>query len=320
MTSKPFIKWAGGKYTLANTLKAYLPSDFSNRDYFEPMIGGGGMFFNLQPHNAYLSDINPKLILTYKSIKADVESIISHLEIHEENHHSNEDYYYDQRLEFNLQRIYTKEEVAAEEALLQGAPVGESVLDNKELVAAEEALLQGAPVGESVLDNKELAALFIYLNKTCFNGLYRENSKGEFNVPKGRTSSGKVTICDKDNLRNCSNIFQNVEFGCHSYKDILSKLSSHSFIYLDPPYLPVNSASFTKYAKDDFTEQMHYDLKGFCDKLTDIGAKFMMSNSGTPKTKEIYNGYNMNQVLVSRSVGSKSSARKKVSELIITNY
>ena len=274
MTSKPFIKWAGGKYTLANTLKAYLPSDFSNRDYFEPMIGGGGMFFNLQPHNAYLSDINPKLILTYKCIKADVESIINHLKIHEQNHHINEDYYYEKRTEFN----------------------------------------RG-------LDSRyEIAALFIYLNKTCFNGLYRENSKGEFNVPKGRTSSGKVTICDKDKLRNCSNMFKKIEFGCHSYQDILPKLDSESFIYLDPPYLPVNSASFTKYAKDDFTEQMHYDLKEFCDKLMDMGAKFMMSNSGTPKTKEIYNGYNMKQVLVGRSVGSKSSSRKKVSELIITNY
>ena len=274
MTSKPFIKWAGGKYTLANTLKAYLPSDFSNRDYFEPMIGGGGMFFNLQPHNAYLSDINPKLILTYKSIKANVESIINHLEIHEDNHHINEDYYYEKRTEFN----------------------------------------------RGLDSSYEIAALFIYLNKTCFNGLYRENSKGEFNVPKGRTSSGKVTICDKNNLRNCSNIFKKIKFGCHSYLDILPKLDSESFIYLDPPYLPVNSASFTKYAKDDFTEQMHYDLKGFCDKLTDMGAKFMMSNSGTPKTKEIYNGYNMKQILVSRSVGSKSSSRKKVSELIITNF
>ena len=274
MTSKPFIKWAGGKYTLVNTLKAYLPLDFSNRDYFEPMIGGGGMFFNLQPHNAYLSDINSKLILTYKSIKDNVDLIINHLKVHDTNHHLNENYFYDKRLEFN----------------------------------------QG-------LDCRyETAALLIYLNKTCFNGLYRENSKGEFNVPKGRTSSGKVTICDEENLRNCSSIFKNIEFGCHSYEDILPKLNSESFIYLDPPYLPVNSASFTKYAKDDFTEQMHYDLKEFCDKLTDMGAKFMMSNSGTPKTKEIYNGYNMKQILVSRTVGSKSSSRKKVSELIITNF
>ena len=274
MTSKPFIKWAGGKYSLAKTLKDYLPSDFSNRDYFEPMIGGGGMFFNLQPHNAYLSDINSKLILTYKSIKADVESIINHLEIHEENHHINEDYYYEKRTEFN----------------------------------------RG-------LDSRyKIAALFIYLNKTCFNGLYRENSKGEFNVPKGRTSSGKVTICDKDNLKHCSDIFKNIEFGCHSYQDVLPKLNSRSFIYLDPPYLPVNSVSFTKYAKDDFSVQMHYDLKEFCNKLTDMGAKFMISNSETSKTKDIYNGYNMKQILVSRTVGSKSSSRKKVSELIITNF
>lgn len=272
--AKPFIKWAGGKYSLAKTLKDYLPSDFSNRDYFEPMIGGGGMFFNLQPHNAYLSDINSKLILTYKSIKDNVDLIINHLKIHENNHHSNEDYFYDKRLEFNQD-----------------------------------------------LDSRyETAALLIYLNKTCFNGLYRENSKGEFNVPKGRTSSGKVTICDEGNLRNCSATFKNIEFGCHSYEDILPKLNTQSFVYLDPPYLPVNSTSFTKYAKDDFSIQMHFDLKNFCDKLTDIGAKFMLSNSDTSKTREIYEGFNINEILVNRSIGSTSKTRKKAAELIITNY
>ena len=200
--------------------------------------------------------------------------IINHLKVHDTNHHSNEDYYYDQRLEFN----------------------------------------RG-------LDSRyETAALLIYLNKTCFNGLYRENSKGEFNVPKGRTSSGKVTICDEENLRNCSATFKNIEFGCHSYGDILPKLDSDSFIYLDPPYIPINDVSFTKYAKDDFTKQMHFDLKNFCDKLTDIGSKFMMSNSGTPITKEIYDGYHMKEILVNRSLGSKSATRKKANELIVTNY
>ena len=272
--SKPFVKWAGGKYALASTLKEYLPSDFDNLRYFEPMVGGGGMFFRLNLSSAYLSDINEKLINTYQCIKEDVNSVIHHLKSYEKHHHDNDEYYYAQREKFN----------------------------------------------ENSSDKFEMASLFIYLNKTCFNGLYRENSKGEFNVPKGRTSSGTVTICDEDNLVSCSKLFENIEFECHSYEDILPNIDSNSFVYLDPPYLPLNKVSFTKYTKDDFTEQMHFDLKHFCDKLSEEGARFMMSNSDTEKTREIYSRYDMKEILVNRSVGSSSKSRKKAAELIITNY
>ena len=272
--SKPFIKWAGGKFKLAAQLSNYLPENFSNLQYFEPMIGGGGMFFHLKPDSAYLSDINPKLINTYNCIKKDVFSIIDFLKDFENQHYTNEEFYNMQRKRFNFEQ----------------------------------------------LSKIEMAALFIYLNKTCFNGLYRENSKGEFNVPKGRASSGKATICDKENLISCSKLFENINFGCHSYESIFSNLNSSSFVYFDPPYIPLKQDSFTKYAKDDFSVQMHYDLKDFCNKLDNLGVKFMLSNSDTSKTREIYGAFQMNEILVNRSVGSTSKTRKKAAELIITNY
>lgn len=274
MSSKPFIKWAGGKFKLAQHLSNFLPKNFSDLHYLEPMIGGGGMFFYLKPHNAYLSDINPKLINTYNCIKKDVNSVINFLEDFENRHYENEEFYSTQRDRFNFEK----------------------------------------------LSDSEMAALFIYLNKTCFNGLYRENSKGEFNVPKGRASSGKATICDKENLLKCSKLFKNINFGCHSYENILSQVNSKSFVYLDPPYIPLKQDSFTKYAKDDFSIKMHYDLNDFCNKLNGLDAKFMLSNSDTSKTREVYKAFNMNEILANRSVGSSSKTRKKAAELIITNY
>lgn len=273
-SAKPFLKWAGGKFKLAEHLSNFLPKNISDLHYFEPMVGGGGMFFYLKPHNSYLSDINPKLINTYNCIKTDVNSVINFLQDFQDQHYINEEFYYKQRDRFNFNK----------------------------------------------LSDVEMAALFIYLNKTCFNGLYRENSKGEFNVPKGKASSGKTTICDKENLLNCSRLFKNVNFRCHSYENILSQVNSDCFVYLDPPYIPLKRDSFTKYAKDDFSEQMHYNLKDYCNKLNEHDVKFMLSNSDTSKTREIYESFNMKEVLVNRSVGSSSKTRKKAAELIITNY
>ena len=176
----------------------------------------------------------------------------------------------------------------------------------------------------------ELSALFIYLNKTCFNGLYRENSKGDFNVPLGKDSNDNLLpmAYNEDNLKYISKFLKNKEIKCHGYEEILNIINEGDFVYLDPPYIPLNKSSFTKYSKSDFTLNNHKKLSNFCSKLSDLGAFFMLSNSDIPKTREIYlNNFKSGDykrffrtTTVSRSIASKSKNRNYASEIIITNY
>jgi len=165
-----------------------------------------------------------------------------------------------------------------------------------------------------------IASLFIYLNRTCFNGLYRENSKGEFNVPIG--SYKNPLICDEENLMLVSKVLQNVEICCHGFEDSLKNINTGDFVYLDPPYIPIDALSFTKYSKNDFGEKHHEELSSFCDKINEKGAFFMLSNSDTKLTSDMYmkKGRFVKKFLVSRSIASKASNRKKAKEVIITNY
>jgi len=270
---KPFIKWAGGKYRLANKLILYLPAEFNSSEntYIEPMVGSGGFFFKYAPKQAYLSDINQNLINTYDIIKNDVESLITRLEVHQFKH--SDTYFYEMRDEFN------------------------KLIKEK---------------GDSL----DLAALFIYLNRTCFNGLYRENSNGEFNVPIG--SYKNPLICDEDNLRSAYKVLQDITIECHGYEHI--KPEKGDFVYLDPPYIPLDKTSFTKYSSDDFAEKDHRNLVDFCSKLNDDGIFFMISNSSTPLTKEIYGQFTLKEIQVMRTIAGSHSKRGMAKELIITNY
>jgi len=289
----PFIKWAGGKYRLADNLMKYLPANFDPKKntYIEPMVGSGGFFFKYAPNNAYLSDINPNLIITYKVIQNDVESLISALKVHENNHHKHQeqnskDYYYEKREEFN----------------------------------------QLKSSGQDLIG---IAALFIYLNKSCFNGLYRENSKGGFNVPMGdyKSTDSKKVICNEDNLLLAHKILRNVTVSCHEYEDTLKVIKEGDFVYLDPPYLPLDISSFTKYSKNDFGKNNHLELNAFCDAINDRGAYFMLSNSDTDLTQKIYlkEGRYSQHFEVGRSISGKIDAsgkkfKAKAKELIVTNY
>jgi len=275
--SKPFVKWAGGKYRLADKLIPFLSGEFtsSKNTYIEPMVGSGGFFFKYAPKHAYLSDINQNLITTYNVIKNDVNSLITHLKQHKDLH--NKEYFYKQRDLFN-------------ELIKKG--------DN----------------------HLNIASLLIYLNRTCFNGLYRENSKGEFNVPMGDYKN--PTICDEENLLSVNKILQSVEIGCHGYEKSINKVKKGDFVYIDPPYIPLDPLSFTKYSKDDFGKKQHEELSNFCDSIDKKGAYFMLSNSDTKKTQEIYlrEGRFSKKFKVSRSIASKAENRVKAKELIITNY
>tara|TARA_Y100000590_G_scaffold306473_1_gene345791 strand:+ start:3598 stop:4494 length:897 start_codon:yes stop_codon:yes gene_type:complete len=290
--SKPFVKWAGGKYRLSERLIPLMPKEFdpSKNTYIEPMVGSGGFFFNYNPKRAYLSDINKNLITTYNVIKNDVENLIDNLKKYKKLH--NQAYFEKQRKLFN--KLIKK--------------------------------------GENEL---EIASLFIYLNKTCFNGLYRENSKGEFNVPIGAYKN--PLICDEENLLSVNKTLQSIEIGCHSYEKSINKIKKGDFVYIDPPYIPIDLTSFTKYSKDDFGENEHIELSNFCDRIDSKGAFYMLSNSDTKKTRDIYftvkeeQGQFLifedineqrfsDQFLVSRSISSNAKKRNKAKELIITNY
>ncbi len=168
-------------------------------------------------------------------------------------------------------------------------------------------------------DKLELAARFIYLNKTCFNGLYRVNSKGFFNVPIG--SYKNPPILQEDKILKASKLLQKVEFNVFDYKQILSKIKKNDFVYLDPPYHPLEDKnSFTKYSKDDFAEKDQKDLKQFCDELNAKKVNFLESNSYTKFIKELYKNYTQSEVLANRMINCKAIGRGKIKELIIYNY
>jgi len=266
----PIVKWAGGKRQLIADLKNNLPKKFNR--YFEPFIGGGALFFNIQPENAYISDINPELINLYQVIKNDVYELIDDLK----QHKNSEEYFYEIR---NIDRNgkYKK------------------------------------------WSDVQKASRFIYMNRTCFNGLYRVNSKGEFNVPYGKYSNPR--ILDEINLLNCSQLFQNTEIRHSDFSEILNHVQKGDFVYFDPPYAPLNeTSSFTSYTKDGFGEDMQVKLKELCDELDNMGVYFMLSNSDTKGINKLYKDYEIKKVFASRAINSVASKRGKITEILVRNY
>jgi DNA adenine methylase len=164
------------------------------------------------------------------------------------------------------------------------------------------------------------ASRFIYLNRTCFNGLYRENSKGEFNVPYGKYKN--PLICDEENILELSNFFKNknITFCNQNYLDIINMAGPGDFVYLDPPYDIVNETSFTKYNKDDFSREDQKKLKKALDELTKRGGYFLLSNARTSFIEELYKDYTIDIVMAARNINSKGDERNKVEEVLIKNY
>lgn len=260
--NKPFIKWLGGKAGLIAQLKNNLPDKFNN--YHEPFVGGGALFFNLKPKNAFLSDINEELILTYLTIKDNLEELLKKLEYHQKNHCK--EYYY-------------------------------KVRSNQ--------------FPKSALD---VASRFIYLNKTCFNGLYRVNKKGEFNSPMANYK--KPNIYDKDNLIKCRKYLIETKsiIKKQSFEKINPKKSD--FVYLDPPY----HKTYSGYSTDIFGEDKQIELRDFCDYLNNKGVFFMLSNSNTEFINNLYKDYNINKITAPRNFNFKGKKTFKEKELIVTNY
>lgn len=262
--ARPFIKWVGGKRSLIKELIPRLPTSYNN--YYEPFIGGGALFFSLEPKNATISDINLDLVITYAVIKNKPQELMKLLAKHKANH--SQEYYYQIRKQFNKD------------------------------------------------SDVEVAARFIYLNKTCFNGLYRVNSKGEFNVPMGAYKN--PAILDEDNILACSKALQNVTIKYQDFSSIFPEAGD--FVYIDPPYHPINDTSFTKYTKLDFTEADQIKLYNKCKELHEKGVHFMLSNSDSQFIKNLYKAFTIEIVSAPRSINCKPNGRQGTNEVLIRNY
>ena len=266
----PIVKWVGGKRQLMFELLKNMPANYNR--YFEPFIGGGALFFELQPENAYISDMNEELINLYSVVRDDVDGLIEDLEKHEVS----KEYF------LNIRNI-----------------------DRTEMF--------------SKLSNIERASRFIYLNRTCFNGLYRVNSQGQFNVPFGNYSNPR--IIDENNLKNCSELLKNTEIKVADFSEILTKVQKGDFVYFDPPYVPLNdTSSFTSYTKAGFDIDMQFKLRVVCDELDSMGVKFMLSNSDTKLVNELYSNYEIKKVFATRAVNANADGRGKITEVLVRNY
>ncbi len=292
---RPFVKWAGGKGGLIPQLKNFYPFDLENRiieRYVEPFIGGGAVLIDiLQKYDvkeAYAFDINKDLINCYNVIKSNVEDLIEELD----------------KKEKEFLKLETDDRTAYFYDI-------RSKYNSYKL--------------EKLIDVKR-ASEFIFLNRTCFNGLYRVNKSGEFNVPCGKYKN--PTICDSKNLRNLSGLIKNVVFEYGDYKKSSKYVDNKTFVYFDPPYRPLSITSgFTSYTKEDFNDENQKELAQYYRELNKKKAKLMLSNSNPKNTnkedtffEDIYKGFNINEVSAKRMINANSKGRGEISELLITNY
>lgn len=285
--AKPFVKWAGGKRGIIDTLekKGFIPNNFNR--YFEPMVGAGAVFFhiveNYNPKKCIISDINSDLINTYKAIKKDVNKLIKEVSKIRDDFYNSEkrpESYYEKRDEFN------------------------KLKKDKE----NHLIYQ--------------AALFLFLNKTCFNGLYRVNKKDEFNVPFGRYKN--PSIYDEDNLRKISKLLQNTTILNLDFEEAVKDAKEGDFVYFDPPYVPLSKTSdFTSYTKMDFGLEDQKRLAKVVNNLAKKGCYVMESNSSSDEIKDIFEEYdnlNIYTIEAPRFISCKSDGRKPVEESVINNY
>ena len=294
-TVKPFLKWAGGKGQLIKEIEQYYPFENSKiTKYAEPFVGGGAVLFDILSKydlkEVYISDINVELINTYRIILNDVDSLIKILKFMQD--------------EFipldkeNRKTYYMKKREHFNELKVNG--------------------------NENI--SIEKAALMIFLNKTCFNGLFRVNKKGLFNVPMGTYKN--PLICDENNLRAVSKKLQKVTIVCGDYRESEDFIDKNTFVYFDPPYRPItNTASFTAYTENMFNDEAQIELAHFVNDMDEKGAKIVISNSD-PKNSNIednffdniYAAYKIKRVEATRMINCNSEARGKIKELLISNF
>jgi len=292
--AKPFVKWVGGKGQLIPSIEKTLPQEIfelPELTYFEPFVGGGAMLFwaleNIPTiKKAIINDINPDLTDTYLAIRDNVYELISMLK--------------------NIQKEFYSL--------------------NSDGSRKEFYLEMRKKYNTKLLNKIENSALFIFLNRTCFNGLYRVNSKGLFNVPFGRYTN--PTICDENTLLIDSELLQKVKILTGDFEQTVHYATENSFFYFDPPYKPLNrTSSFNSYAKEEFNDLEQIRLKHFCDRLNDKGYLWILSNSDVKSNDSsndffdnLYSEYHVERVWASRAVNANPDKRGKLTELLITNH
>jgi DNA adenine methylase len=296
------LKWAGGKSQLLRQLAAYYPPALAAgkiRRYVEPFLGGGALFLEIaQRHpvdDAVLSDANPEVVLVYRVVQTEVESLIEQLAAHARAYLAADEpgrqvYYYQVRDAYNAQR-------------------------------------RGLDFSCYSTAWVERAAAMLFLNKTCYNGLHRVNRQGDFNVPHGRYR--RPIICDETNLRKVSALLQRATLRVGHFTTCVTVVDGATFVYFDPPYRPLSpTASFTSYARETFGDAEQVELAHFFARLhSETGAALMLSNSDPKNTnpdddffEQLYHPFAIHRVWASRMINSQGDKRGKISELVITNY
>ena len=292
--AKPFVKWVGGKGQLIEQLEALLPADFDTREnvtYIEPFVGGGAMlFYMLQTHpnikSAVINDINTDLITCYRVVRDNPDALVSSLS----------------KIQAEYYSLPSEEQ-------------------RKEMF-----LQMRDRYNTKALDDIENSTLFFYLNRTCFNGLYRVNKSNKFNVPFGKYSS--PTICDASTIYADSELLQNVTILNADFEETLNHATGNTLFYFDPPYRPLSdTSSFNDYTKEAFNDDAQRSLKLFCDRVHEHGYSFMLSNSDCLGKNEqdrffddLYADYSIDRVWASRSINSVASKRGKLTEILVHNY
>lgn len=295
---KPFLKWAGGKTQLLPVITEKLPDNVELLTrYVEPFIGAGAVFFSLAKENHFeeyiINDINEKLINLYRVIRDDVELLICEL------------------------------------ASIRAEYIGLQELDDK----SEYFYARREEFNTTKELTTRMAALFIFLNKTCFNGLYRENSSGAFNVPFNKSKN--PSIFEEEQLREISKLLNlktiegkpKVQILNKSFEELGEYIDRTTFVYLDPPYRPVTKGGFNTYNKSSFNDKDQERLASFYKEMNNKGATLMLSNSDPKNLDEedeffdkLYAGFNIMRVNANRMINSDAKARGAITEILVCNY
>jgi len=273
----PILKWAGGKRQILSNILRYIPSNYEDIRFHEPMFGGGAFTFEIEPNNGTINDVNSRLIRFYRVVKNYPEQLIDENRKHSE--HITRKYFNTKRRKLNNMSPTTKEEKIEE------------------------------------------ASLLLYLNRTCFNGLYRENSDGEFNVPFGDYKNPDVIR--QNQILECSKILKNLEIYQKDFEYVINVTKPGDIVYFDPPYHPTSdTAYFTRYSDDNFDIKDQKRLKNIFFELDQMGVNVIMSNSNTMEIRNFFNNnknIHINEISVNRGISCKSETRGEVKEIIITN-